>query len=382
MTNWHELALLAILSLISLFLSKRSKVQIACVYILIGICISNVINLSQPMWALLSAVGASIVAYLAGSEFDAQFFRANKNKILTFSVVGFVIPFAAIFALLIYYVGWDKQASIIAAIALAETSIAMVYAVITAKNYGQVGKFVFCALHITDLIVLAAITTLFMEYNLQNILIFSGLNIIPLLIILYLKSRKTNLEEFMKQYGSTLFFTLIVLLGLSTKYIKALPVLPVFMFGLYSSDLTRKYSFPKTEIRNFGFLFLIPLYFIRAGSLVKTDIILEFFGLIILLFATKIMTKILPLSLIARNYGFSVKQTGFITSLMATGLTLGIFITVFAFESGLISQTQYSILLPVILLTAIIPTIMAERIFYPFEEKEQKQLKEGEKQWA
>ena len=367
MTAWHDLSIIVALSFVSLFISRFTRIQIACVYLVLGLVFSKVLNLNQDIWPLFASFGASLVAFLAGNEFDKEYFVKSKKKLVFFSIIGFVSPLIFIFSILYYWAAWSLNASLIASIALSETSIAMVYAVITSRNYGEVGKFVFCALHLTDLIVLFAITFLFMEYNPVNLLIFSILNLIPYVIVVWLKSTK-KLDNIMENYGPSLFMLMIVLAGLSTKYINALPVLPVFLLGLYSSSLTRKNPIPKIAIRNFGFLFLIPIYFLRAGSLVDWDILVGGLAFIAAIVIIKIISKSLPLYIISRNYGFGKNQAKFICSLMSTGLTLGVFIAVHAFETNLLTRNQYSLLLPIILLTAILPTIAAERLFYPFEE--------------
>jgi len=53
------------------------------------------------------------------------------------------------------------------------------------------------------------------------------------------------------------------------------------------------------------------------------------------------------------------------TLLMATGLTFGTISSLFGLEHQLITREQYATLVTVVILTAIIPTLIAERWFDP-----------------
>lgn len=368
MALWHSLGALLFLNIASVYFFNITRVQLACVQIVLGFIFASFLNLQTDTWILLSAFGASIVAFLAGNEFDHEYLKAHKAKLIPFSLVSFFVPFVAILAFLYYGAGWEIQKALIASVALAETSIAMVYAVITSRNYGDLGKFVFCALHLTDIMVLLIITLLVMDFNSDNMVYFVALNLIPYLIIRYLKNKPAT-EKIFEIYGTHLFIFLIILVALSTKYIKALPVVPVFFLGLYSSPLTRKYPQVKIDIKKFGYIFLVPLYFLRAGSLVSWDALISSYTIIGMLFLIKIATKGIPLFYLGRQYGYSLREAGFISSMMSTGLTLGIFITLFAFESKIFTQSDYTMLLCVIVITALLPTIFAESILQVKENK-------------
>ena len=50
---------------------------------------------------------------------------------------------------------------------------------------------------------------------------------------------------------------------------------------------------------------------------------------------------------------------------MATGLTFGTISALFGLTNGFIDQSQYSVLVTVVILSAIVPTLIAERFFRP-----------------
>jgi Kef-type K+ transport system membrane component KefB len=53
--------------------------------------------------------------------------------------------------------------------------------------------------------------------------------------------------------------------------------------------------------------------------------------------------------------------------LMSTGLTFGTISSLYGLNAGIIDQTQFSVLVAVVVLTAILPTIVAQRLFTPPE---------------
>jgi hypothetical protein len=51
--------------------------------------------------------------------------------------------------------------------------------------------------------------------------------------------------------------------------------------------------------------------------------------------------------------------------LMATGLTFGSISALYGLNHGLVDRAQYSELLTVVILSAIVPTLIAQRLFQP-----------------
>ena len=53
------------------------------------------------------------------------------------------------------------------------------------------------------------------------------------------------------------------------------------------------------------------------------------------------------------------------TLLMCTGLTFGTISALFGFNNHIIDQTQYTVLVTAVILSAVIPTLIAQRWFQP-----------------
>jgi regulator of extracellular matrix RemA (YlzA/DUF370 family) len=55
----------------------------------------------------------------------------------------------------------------------------------------------------------------------------------------------------------------------------------------------------------------------------------------------------------------------FTTLLMSTGLTFGTISASYGYTAGIITQAQFSVLITVVVLSAVIPTAIAQRFFSP-----------------
>ena len=55
---------------------------------------------------------------------------------------------------------------------------------------------------------------------------------------------------------------------------------------------------------------------------------------------------------------------------MSTGLTFGTITSLYGLNAGIIDRTQFSLLVAVVVLSAIVPTAVAQRFFHPHAEQD------------
>jgi Kef-type K+ transport system membrane component KefB len=92
------------------------------------------------------------------------------------------------------------------------------------------------------------------------------------------------------------------------------------------------------------------------------------FTLFLLLFILKIASKFLGVYFLAKKY--IPQGSMYTTLLMSTGLTFGTISSLFGLQAGIINQTQYSILVGVVVASAVIPTFIAQKWFMPVEDED------------
>jgi hypothetical protein len=86
------------------------------------------------------------------------------------------------------------------------------------------------------------------------------------------------------------------------------------------------------------------------------------------LFAAKMVPKLALVLPLARRY--VPEHPTFATLLMSIGLTFGTISSLYGLNAGIIDKTQFSLLVTVVVLSAIVPTVIAQRWFSPDVEAE------------
>jgi Kef-type K+ transport system membrane component KefB len=113
------------------------------------------------------------------------------------------------------------------------------------------------------------------------------------------------------------------------------------------------------------FTLLTPFYFLKAGALVSFKSALAGAALILILLGVKMLTKFFGVWPLTHYFRFGKREGMYTTLLMSTGLTFGTISSLYGLSHQLINQDQYTILVTVVILSAVVPTVIAERWFDP-----------------
>jgi Kef-type K+ transport system membrane component KefB len=122
------------------------------------------------------------------------------------------------------------------------------------------------------------------------------------------------------------------------------------------------------RMRVVAFAFLTPFFFLRGGLNVSLGAVAANLGLLGVLFAAKMLPKIGLVLPLARRH--VPQHATFTTLLMSTGLTFGTISSLYGLNAGIIDRTQFSLLVTVVVLSAIVPTAIAQHWFSPDVEAE------------
>jgi Kef-type K+ transport system membrane component KefB len=137
--------------------------------------------------------------------------------------------------------------------------------------------------------------------------------------------------------------------------------------------MSRHYQEHREEqqrLRVVAFAFLTPFFFIKGGLNVSLGAVFANLGLLGALLATKMVPKIAFILPLARAW--APRHATFTTLLMSTGLTFGTISSLYGLNAGIIDETQFSLLVTVVVLSALVPTAVAERWFLPDGERERR----------
>jgi len=158
------------------------------------------------------------------------------------------------------------------------------------------------------------------------------------------------------------FATLFLLMWLGQRA-NSHAVLPAFILGLVMSSHYVQHRKEQERMRVVAFAFLTPFFFLKGGMSISAGALWANLGILGLLFAGKMVPKVVGIYPLARR--FTAPHGIFTTLLMSTGLTFGTISSLYGLNAGIIDRTQFSLLVAVVVLSAIVPTVIAQRFFQP-----------------
>lgn len=359
---WLALAFLA--SLISI----RIGFSVALIEIVLGAAAGNLFHLGTTDWInFLAGFGSVLLTFLAGAEIDPKSFRRFLLPSLGIGGIGFAVPFAAAWAFAWLVLRWHWQASEICGIALSTTSVAVVYAVMveTGLNQTDLGKLILGACFVCDIGTVGALGILFANYN-ALLAAFAVATAIVLLVL------PRSLRLVLRTLGNAtsepeVKFVFLLLLGLGglAAAARSEAVLPAYLLGLVAAGVLQENPQLMGRLRGTAFSFLTPFFFLRAGTLIALPAVVAGIGAIAVLFGVKVAAKVVGVFPATRLFGLRGRPAWYTTMMMSTGLTFGSISALFGLTHGYIDRRQYSILVTVVVLTAIVPTLVAQLAFQP-----------------
>jgi len=364
-------AILAAAVVAASIMSVEAGIAVALFELGLGVVLGNVFTLHSQQWLDFIASFASIVlTFLAGAEVDPDDFRQRFGTAVGIGVVSFLGPFLIAWLVAWGPLGWTLKASLIAGTALSTTSLAVVYAVLveTRLNTTAVGKLLMSACFVTDLGTALALSAIFIKPN-----AWFPAFLVGSIVLIVLLPRVA--KPFFRRYGDRVIepeiklvfvclFALMVLADAS----KGHAVLPAFVLGLAMSRHYRAHRQEQERLRVVAFAFLTPFFFLKGGLNVSLGAVFANLGLLAILTAAKIVPKLGLVFPLARRADRD--HAPFITLLMSTGLTFGTISSLYGLNAGIIDRTQFSLLVTVVVLSAIVPTAIAQGFFSPIRDLE------------
>jgi len=366
---WFIAAAWTLLAFVASVLSIRVGISVALLEIAMGVIAGNVFGFHPTEWInFLATFGAVLLTFLAGAEIDPDSLRAHLTAALVIGFVSFLAPFMGAWAFAYWVIGWTSNAALICGIALSTTSVAVVYAVMVESglNRSEIGKMILAACFVTDLGTVLALGVFFADFSRWMVIFIVALAV-------SLGSLPRLLRSVITAFGATrvsepevkfLFLVLFVLGGLATTA-RSEAVLPAYLVGLVVAGVFVRDRVLVNRLRSIAFALLTPFYFIKAGLFVSLPAIAASMGLIAVLLMVKLAAKGVGVWPLARAFRLPPREAHYTTLMMATGLTFGTISSLFGLENHFIDQRQYSILVTVVIASAVVPTLIAQSFFQP-----------------
>ncbi len=361
-----------LLAAISAFVAIRVKMPAALVEIVLGTLAGNLIGLRTNAWIdFIAGFGSILLTFLAGAEIDPAVLRRQLLPATVIGAASFGLPCLAAMACAYLFAHWTLDASKIAGIAMSTTSVAVVYAVMIESGLAgrEFGQLILAACFFTDLGTVVALGLLFANYNLWLVALVAAIVVAVAIVPKVLPHIIDRTHRYVSEPALRVLFAVIFLLAALSTYAKSEGVLPAYFLGLGCAGVMIMYSDVKKRLQTMTMTFLAPFYFIKAGTYIEFAAAAGSAGLIIVLFFVKVMAKIagvLPLARVAFRY--PANNANYLTLMMATGLTFGTISSLYGLTHHYINQAQYTALVTVVILTAVVPTAIAQALFKPIDE--------------
>jgi Kef-type K+ transport system membrane component KefB len=364
-----------ILVFLSSLISLRLGLSVAIIELALGAAAGNLGLKSEPWMQYLAAFGGIVLTFLAGTEIDTRMMRQKLVPSLLIGSFSFLVPFLAAFAFTRFAVHWSLQASLIAGAALSTTSLAVVYSVLVETGLSRtvIGKVLMASTFVTDMGTALALSVLFMKPDLYSLVYVAGSLLVIVLAVRFSRAvfQNPRLAGKVIEPEIKYVFLLLLLFMYFAKLGAGHAVLPAFVLGLLMSghfNATEDLKGVRNRLRTVAYAIITPAFFIVGGMKISLPLIAAAIGLFAALFFVKIGAKFLGVWFLARK--FLPQGSMYTTLLMSTGLTFGTIASVFGMNAGYIDQSQYSILVGVVVASAIIPTVIAQKWFLPKEEED------------
>lgn len=351
-------------------ISLKLGISVAIVEILLG-AIGGQFGLQAQEWmTYLAGFGGILLTFLAGTEIDTDLMKQKFKASFLIGFFSFLLPFLGVAAYTYFVAHWNLQAALIAGTALSTTSLAVVYSVLVESGLSrtETGKLLMSATFITDISTALALSILFIKPNLYT-LVF----IIVSIVLIYFAAKFSHvifdhpgLKNKVVEPEIKYLFLLLLLFMYFASIGNGQAVLPAFVLGLLMSrhfKETAETRVVRNRLRTVAYAIITPAFFIVGGMRVSFPLIAIAIGLFLILFFLKMITKFIGVFFLARKY--IPHGATYTTLLMSTGLTFGTISSMFGLTAGLINQVQYSLLIGVVIMSAVIPTFIAQKWFMP-----------------
>jgi len=368
MIDSSTLLLMLAIALGASILSIRVGISVAIIEICLGMILGNVMDIEvvDHEWLVfLAGLGSVVLTFLAGAEIDPEAMRKNLKSSLIIGTMSFLAPFLAAWWFCYLVLSWGWEASMLAGVALSTTSVAVVYVVLleTGIHKTDTGKIILSSCFVTDLGTALALSTLFITPNAYFILLVAAIAASTLVMPRLLDWMLPRLRGRPGEPEVKLLLFAVVLLGVVAEVSGSHAVLPAYILGLVVSASLSKNREVLVKVRVLALSFLTPFFFMSAGMNISFPAVIAGGGLIAVLFLLKLGVKFIGVYPASKRY-IGTDAT-YITLLMSTGLTFGTISSQYGLSSGIIDHDQFSVLLVTVLLTAIVPTVIAQRWYAP-----------------
>ena len=355
--------LIVIFGIISLEIGMAAPI----LEIIAGLVGVNIFQLSDVPWMdFMANFGILGLMFFAGLEVDKDILRKNAGKGAILGLTSYLIPFTTMSLASFILLSCDLKTAALIGISLSTTSVALVYPVLKDMKLlsSEIGQTIFAGSVLVDVLSMASLTIIFGSITYWTI-IFLILTIIfmyhaPKIGGLLFKRYRGNLAEIELKF---LFFILISLMFFSSR-VGVEEAILAFILGFLFSEILEKHEEIAEKLRGVVFGFMSPIFFFRAGSLMKLSgmriyVVILTAVFLSIAFITKYLSARLAFSRLTPKWKEWSKLAGAIFNFR---LTFGLISAIFGLQHGILTNEIYTAIVGTVITTSLISSVIIKMI--------------------
>ena len=351
--------LIVIFGIISLEIGMAAPI----LEIIAGLVGVNIFQLSDVSWMdFIANFGILGLMFFAGLEVDKDILRKNAGKGAILGLTSYLIPFTTMLLASFVLLSCDLKTAALIGISLSTTSVALVYPVLKDLKLlsSEIGQTIFTGSVLVDVLSMVSLTMIFGSITYWTI-IFLILTILfmyhaPKIGRLLFKRYKGNLAEIELKF---LFLILISLMFFSSR-VGVEEAILAFILGFLFSEILEKHEEIAEKLRGVVFGFMSPIFFFRAGSLMKLSgmriyVVILMAVFLSIAFIAKYLSARLAFSRLAPEWKEWSKLAGAIFNFR---LTFGLISAIFGLQHGILTNEIYTAIVGTVITTSLISSVI------------------------
>ena len=324
---------------------------------------------TPEMIGVLANIGLLTLMYIAGLEIDFDLLRTKFKKSIIMGTSSFIFPFTAILILATYVVPLflpiNSNQALLSAIIISSTSVAIIYPILKKRSGGELGEeeqLMLGAAMIGELLTISIWTVFFSTLSwvliafIIFLLIFTFL--FPYLGRKIFSRFKGNVSEF--EFKLILLLILVIAVFSEKAGIEAAVI--AFLVGVVTSELVIEHEKLYDKLNGIVFGFFAPIFFFNVGLNIEITYLIHDLWALLLLVLLVLVGFAATYSGVYLAGRFIVPDiSGYTAKLFNSNLTIGVVISIFGYESGILTQGIFCVLVGAVLLMTLISSFMVRQ---------------------
>lgn len=304
---------------------------------------------STEVLALLAAIGANLLLFMAGSEIDLALLRGILPQAVIVALVSALAPLALTAALHIT-LGLNLTSSLVIFASLSATSVALTYLLLSSYRLvrSRLGQLALASAMLLDLsgMVMLNIATASISPSL-------AFYIAILLAALLLYPLLPRLGGAPFEAEIRLITMTVIILGFLSDFVGVHSVLTSFILGVIASETVRTRVQLREKLESLATGFFTPFFFIASGMSIDPGIPLHYVALALAGGVALALARTYTVYIYFRFTGSSRRSSLIAASSTAMLLTVTIIAASVGLQLGLIDSLMYSMLVWIVVGTIL-----------------------------